>query len=112
MPKLKAVDPDDFNPFTPIPFHNNPENRYRFANMKMHNYLNPYTQINQKDFFFKNFHFSYDHDNEKQYVYQYVSMHPSDHVAHKPHAHVHHAWTTINIFYIYKYSFYLNFTNT
>ena len=33
MPKAKDVDPDNFNPFSAIPFHNNMENRYRFANM-------------------------------------------------------------------------------
>ena len=31
MIKAKAVDPDLFNPFTPIPFHNNPELKYTFA---------------------------------------------------------------------------------
>ena len=28
MPKARRVDPDIFNPFTPIPYHNNPELKY------------------------------------------------------------------------------------
>lgn len=40
MPKAKIVDPDLFNPFTPIPYHNNVELKYAFANVKMHNYVN------------------------------------------------------------------------
>ena len=40
MPKLRKIDPDLFNPFTPIPYHNNPELKYAFANIRMHNRLN------------------------------------------------------------------------
>ena len=40
MPKARKVDPDVFNPFTPIPYHNNPELKYAFANIKMFNYTN------------------------------------------------------------------------
>ena len=45
MPKLIKVDPDLFNPFTPLPYHNNPELKYAFAHIKMHGYLNE-NQIN------------------------------------------------------------------
>ena len=40
MAKAKVVDPDYFNPFSPIPFHNNPELKYVFADVNMRNYLN------------------------------------------------------------------------
>ncbi len=43
MPKVKPVDPDNFNPFTPIPFHNNPELRYRYAGVRLHGYLDKNT---------------------------------------------------------------------
>ena len=76
MPKAKAVDPDDFNPFTIIPFHNNPELRYRYANYKMHNYLNKDTQMNEGDYTFRGFHDSYDHGNKMAYLYNWVSDFP------------------------------------
>ena len=77
MPKAQPVDPDNFNPFTAIPFHNNPELRYRYADVKMYGYLDSKTQLNAKDYTYKNFHYSYDHDNEKTYTYNWVSMVPS-----------------------------------
>lgn len=40
MPKAKKVDPDLFNPFSPIPYHNSPDVKYTFANIRMHNHLN------------------------------------------------------------------------
>ena len=39
MPKAASVDPDLFNPFTAIPFHNNIEMKYRYADVKLHGYL-------------------------------------------------------------------------
>ena len=39
MPAARAVDPDDFQPFSAVPFHNNPELRYRYAGMNMKNYV-------------------------------------------------------------------------
>ena len=65
MPKLKAVDPDNFNPFTPIPFHNNPELRYRYAGVRLHKYLDTKTQLNVNDTPYKAFHDSFDHNNKK-----------------------------------------------
>ena len=35
LPAYKPVDPDDFQPFSAIPFHNNPELRYRYANVRL-----------------------------------------------------------------------------
>ena len=76
MPKAKAVDPDDFNPFSAIPFHNNPELRYRYANYRMHNYLNKDTQLNVENYTFRGFHDSYDHGNKKVHYYNWVSDYP------------------------------------
>lgn len=77
MPKAQPVDPDNFQPFSAIPFHNNPELRYRYADTKMFKYLDPKTQINAKDYTYKAFHYSYDHNDEKEYTYNWVSMVPS-----------------------------------
>ena len=77
LPTLKTVDPDLFNPFTAIPFHNNPELKYRFANMKMHGYLDPKTHLNLKDYSYKGFHDSYDHSDKKQHYYNWISVVPS-----------------------------------
>ena len=76
MPKAKPVDPDNFNPFTAIPFHNNPELRYRYANYRMVNYLNKDTHINEKDYPFRGFHDSFDHGDKKRYLYNWVSDYP------------------------------------
>ena len=79
MPKARPVDPDNFNPFSAIPFHNNVELRYRYANNQMHNYLDRRTQLNVNDYVYKSFHDSYDHSNRKQHTYNWVSMYPSHH---------------------------------
>ena len=62
MPALNKVDPDDFNPFSAIPFHNNTELRYRYAETKMFGYVDKKTHINLKDYTYKSYHNSYDHD--------------------------------------------------
>lgn len=74
MPKTKKVDPDLFNPFTPIPYHNNPELKYAFAHINMHNYVNE-NQLNTKTYAWKNYHNSYDHDNKNTYLYNWTSVH-------------------------------------
>ena len=35
----KSVDPDLFNPFSAIPFHNNPELKYMYGDVKMFGYI-------------------------------------------------------------------------
>ena len=77
MPQAKAVDPDHFNPFSAIPFHNNPELHYRYADMKMHNYLDAKNHLNIKDYSYKGYHDSFDHDGEKEHLYNWVNMVPS-----------------------------------
>ena len=76
MPKLATVDPDLFQPFSAIPFHNNVELHYRYANTRMFGYLNTKTHMNNKDYTYKLYHNSYDHDGKKEYTYNWVSMTP------------------------------------
>ena len=78
MPKLNAVDPDNFNPFSAIPFHNNAEMRYRYANTNMYGYLDKKTHMNLQDYTYKSYHNSFDHDNQYQHLYNWVSQVPSD----------------------------------
>ena len=78
MPKAKRVDPDLFNPFSPIPYHNSPEVRYTFANIRMHGHLNE-NQLNTNTYVWKGFHNSYDHNNDSAYAFNWVSLHsPKD----------------------------------
>ena len=65
MPKLKTVDPDSFNPFSPIPFHNNAELRYRFAGVRMHQYIDSKTQMNLDNYQYKTYYDVYDHAGKK-----------------------------------------------
>ena len=78
MPAARSVDPDDFQPFSAIPFHNNPELRYRYANMNLYKYIGRDNHLNAKDYTYKGFTNSYDHDNKYQHLYNWVSMVPSD----------------------------------
>merc|ERR1740123_1316599 len=41
--EARKVDPDTFNPFTPVPYHNNPELTYVYAHIDMRNYVNATT---------------------------------------------------------------------
>ena len=63
LPAYRAVDPDDFQPFSAIPFHNNPEVRYRYANTRMFGYVNGQNHMNVNDYTYKLYHNVYDHDN-------------------------------------------------
>ena len=86
MPKARKVDPDLFNPFSPIPYHNNVELKYGFSHIRMHGYLNE-NQINTRSYVWKNYHDSYDHDNKTEYLYNWTSLHsPRDD---NKHAHGH-----------------------
>ena len=79
MPKLKKVDPDIFNPFSPVPYHNNPELKYVFAHINMHKHINE-NHINPETYVWKDYHKSYDHDHKNAYMYNWSSMHgPRDH---------------------------------
>ena len=71
LSKARAVDPDLFSPFTPIPYHNNPELKYMYANIKMKDYVNE-NHINVTDYVWKGFHNSFDHDNKKTYMYNWL----------------------------------------
>ena len=77
MPALLTVDPDNFQPFSAIPFHNNTELRYRYANTRLFNYLDRNTHVNLKDYTYKLYHNCYDHNNEYTHLYNWVSMVPS-----------------------------------
>ena len=74
MTKAKPLDPDHFNPFTPIPFHNNPELVYAYANVNMRNYISKETHTNADSFVWKNYHDSFDHGNKHQHKYNYASV--------------------------------------
>ena len=73
MVKAKTMDPDLFNPFTPIPWHNNPELKYAFAHINMRHYMNK-DHINEKDYIWKGYHDSYDHANKKVWLYNWTSV--------------------------------------
>ena len=74
MPKARKVDPDVFNPFSPIPYHNNAELKYAFAHVNLFNYSNR-NHLNPKEYVWKDYHNSFDHNNTNQYLYDWTSMH-------------------------------------
>ena len=74
IPANRKVDPDLFNPFTPIPYHNNPELKYGFAHIHLHNYTNK-NHLNVEEYVWKDYHNSYDHGHKNSYLYNWVSMH-------------------------------------
>ena len=65
MVKAKPLDPDLFNPFSPVPFHNNPELKYAYANVNLRNYIAQQTHYNVDEYVWRNYHDSYDHGNKK-----------------------------------------------
>ena len=90
MPKARKVDPDLFSPFSPIPYHNNPELKYGFAHIHMHNKLNE-NQIDPKTYVWRGFHNSYDHDNKATYAFNWTSLHSArDNNKAASHGHGHH----------------------
>ena len=74
MAKARPVDPDLFNPFTPIPFHNNPELKYYHSNVDLVNYISRDTHYNVADYPYKTFHDSYDQNGKKTYLYNYTNV--------------------------------------
>ena len=69
----QAVDPDHFNPFSPIPFANNPELKYVFANVNMRNFTNE-NDINPNNYMWRNYFDSYDHGNKRKHVWNWSSI--------------------------------------
>ena len=73
LSKAKVVDPDLFNPFSTIPFHNNVEMKYIYADTKMHGYIDK-EQQNVKDYYYKGYHDSYDHSGNREHLYNWTSV--------------------------------------
>mmetsp|Transcript_11679 Transcript_11679/g.13220 ORF Transcript_11679/g.13220 Transcript_11679/m.13220 type:complete len:125 (+) Transcript_11679:30-404(+) len=66
MPQAREVDRDIFNPFTPIPFHNNRELKYAYSHLDMFGYTNE-NHINVKEYPYKQYQNSYGENNEHLY---------------------------------------------
>jgi hypothetical protein len=66
IPAARKVDPDIFNPFSPIPYHNNPELKYGFAHINLFNYVNK-NHINVKEYVWRDYNNSFDHNNKNAY---------------------------------------------
>ena len=73
MAKAKPVDPDYFNPFTPVPFHNNPELKYVFSDVNLRNYVDA-NHMNAKDYIWKSYFNSYDHGDKKTHLFNWSSV--------------------------------------
>ena len=73
MAKPKTVDPDIFNPFTPVPFHNNPELKYVYSEINMRKYINEH-HVNAQDYQWRNYTNSYDHGNKKTHEWNWSSV--------------------------------------
>ena len=71
--KAKPVDPDLFNPFTAVPYHNNIELKYVFSHISMRNYIDK-NHLNVDDYIWKSFHDSYDHGNKKKHYYNWTNI--------------------------------------
>lgn len=70
MIKQKAVDPDLFNPFTPIPFHNNIELKYAHAHINLRGYINEH-HLNPDEYAWKGYYNSFDHNGSKKHLYNW-----------------------------------------
>ena len=77
LPEARTVDRDIFNPFTPIPYHNNEQLTYALEGINMFGYLNE-NHINVKDYPYKQYHNLYDHDDKGSYTYNWVSINGPD----------------------------------
>ena len=81
---LLAVPPVDMrthNPFTPIPFHNNPELLFRYGDTNFHNYLNQ-NNINVDNYLYSDYYFTND-KGDKSYIYNWSSKNPIKRIPHK-----------------------------
>ena len=72
LPKPRAVDPDLFNPFSPIPYHNSREVKYATDHIRLHGYVNK-NHLNVKEYAWKSYHNSYDHNDDCSYMYNWTS---------------------------------------
>ena len=73
MPETTKMDRELFNPFTPIPYHNNDELKYSLAHINMHGYLNE-NHLHVKDYPYKQYHNSYSPHNSNTHEYNWGSM--------------------------------------
>ncbi len=73
----KPVDRDIFNPYTPIPYHNNRQLKYSLDHIDMFGYLNE-NHINTRDYRWKQYNNLYDHDDKNLHKYNWTSYHPHD----------------------------------
>ena len=71
--KAKPVDPDHFNPFSAIPYANNPELKYVFANINMRHFTNEH-HMSETDYMWKNYFDSYDHGNKRKHIWNWSSI--------------------------------------
>ena len=78
MPALRKVDRDIFNPFTPIPFHNNRELKYAFAHINMQGFVNK-NHINVKTYPWKQYHNAYAEDADTEYLFNWTSTSSYNH---------------------------------
>jgi hypothetical protein len=74
MVKKRSVDPDLFNPFTPIPFHGSIQSHYGLANLNMRGFVNQNNHINEATYVWKGMHDSYDHGNKRTHLYNWTSV--------------------------------------
>jgi hypothetical protein len=74
MVKKRAVDPDLFNPFTPIPFHGSLQSHYGLANINMVGHINQANHMNEDTYVWRSFTDSYDHGNKKRHLYNWTSI--------------------------------------
>uniref|UniRef100_A0A7S3NGL0 Uncharacterized protein n=1 Tax=Euplotes harpa TaxID=151035 RepID=A0A7S3NGL0_9SPIT len=78
MPPAKKVDKDIFNPFTPIPYHNNRELKYGFDHINMFGFVNK-NHINVKSYPWKQFHDSFAESESIEYQYNWTSTSSDKH---------------------------------
>ena len=69
----RPVDPDHFNPFATIPWANNPELKYVFADINMRHHVNEH-HVSETDYMWKNYYDVYDHGNKRTHMWNWSSV--------------------------------------
>lgn len=69
------------NPFTPIPFHNNPELLFRYGNTNFHNYLN-HNNINPQNYLYSEYYCT-NQPGDNSYIYNWEEKNPVKRIPHK-----------------------------